>query len=105
MILNVRERLALLNILPQQGDITTIRIHHELTMVIALREGEEEKSGLVKKDFGNGQMTIEVTNNFESEFEFTNKQMQIVMETLQEMNKKKTLNLSHLSLWDKFCEG
>ena len=105
MDLSVKERISLLSILPQQGDIITIRICHDLRMMLALQDSEEEKAGITKKELGGGQMTIEVRNDYETELSFSHKQIQLIIEALEGMDKNKSLTIGHLSLWDKFCNG
>lgn len=98
--LTVLERLRLLEILPNQGNILTLRILNDLKNKVAFSESDLEKYEL-KQDGNN------VTWNREKEpagIDFSIKEIEIIRTALEQLNKNERLTNDHIGLWEKFVE-
>lgn len=99
MTLTIKERLLLGSILPEKGDITTLRLVRQLREAVSFSEEEharlkiKNENGMVQWDPGAPQ---------ESEVPIGPKAHAIVSDTLTEMSKAKALTDDFVSLWDKF---
>jgi acetamidase/formamidase len=127
MKLSVYERLILLNILPIEGDIITIRIMRQLRETLSFTE--EEYRDLQFKNIhicpecetkaeGPGeclkcQSRLVFTGEIKwaeeadrpKEFTFGDVSSRIISERLQELSQQKKLKESHINLYEKFVEG
>jgi hypothetical protein len=101
MILTVYERLLLLNILPKEGDITTIRIIRRLKDELSF--SEEEHAALQFKN-ENGNMMWREDAEKDKEVEIGEKATDIIVDSLKVLNKAKKLKESHLDLYDRFVK-
>lgn len=99
MLLTVMDRLVVLNVLPQEGDIITVRTLHELHQKLGFSQEEQEACGL--KDNG-GSVTFDDTAVEEKEIEIGSKELVLIVEALQSLDAQKKLTASHLATWDKF---
>jgi hypothetical protein len=99
MLLGVLDRLALLNTLPEKGDLTTIKIVRELREQLSFSEEEHAKLGFtieddrIKWNGGAGE---------EREFVIGPKAHTIITDALQELDRTKQLTSDHLGIWQKF---
>ena len=99
--LDVRERLVLLSVLPQEGNFITLKV------VRTLREGlsfsEEE---LKQYKFVQGEGTVTWDNSVEQskEIEIGEKAMDIIKEALKKLNEDKKLRDEHFTIYQKFVE-
>jgi len=101
--LSVMNRLSLLGLLPEKGDLTTIKIIREIREEISFTD--KEHSVLQFKPTGGGKV---VWNEIpEKEFEFIGIR-EIILEgiktQLRDMEQKKELTLDHLSLYEILIE-
>ena len=101
MKLNLKERLVLLQTLPQQGNILTLKIIRDMQSKIALTADEFEECGIVN-DEATGQ--VKWKSDKEIEVEFGLKETEIVAEALTALNQSKQLTMDHLALCDKFLK-
>ncbi len=101
MKLTVSNRLALLSILPAEGDITTIRIIGDLRKQLSFSEEEHAALG-VRVDEGN----IHWNPDAETEMEFNmgKKAKEIIAKALEGLNASNSLREAHLELWEMFME-
>ncbi|GAG42481.1 unnamed protein product [marine sediment metagenome] len=100
MELNILERLMLASILPEQGDIVTLKIVQDLKLALAFNEKEVADCEIDNKD-------KRVTWNPEKseyvkEIPIGPKAMSIIIEELETRDKDKTLVADFISLYDKF---
>ena len=98
MQLDLVERLTLLGTLPEKKDIVTIKILRKLRESLAPTEQEIEEFGLHGTDW---QI---VAGQGSAEIEMSETQRRIIVDALQETNRKEQITLQHISLWEKFCE-
>lgn len=101
MLLRVVERLALLGVLPQEGDFTTLKILHDLQQRLSFTEAEHKEFGIeILND--TQQIRWREADDREVEIDIGAKATLIITARLEEMNVAKTLTPNHLSLYDKF---
>lgn len=98
--LNVYERMALLNILPREGNILTLRVIRELREKLGLDDGEI-KDMVVKLDSG-GEKFDEKKASEAREINFKDTEQSIIKTALIGLNETKKLNLQLVSLYEAF---
>ena len=101
MELGVFDRLILLNVLPKEGDFTTIKIVRKLREDLSFSE-EEHKALEFKFDEGNVQWKQNADTP--KEIEIGEKAQDVIVETLKKLSNDKKLTEQHLSLYDKFVK-
>ena len=101
MQLTVLERILLLNILPVQGDITTVRLVREAREDLSFSDAENKTLKFAKKD---NQMRWETEQAPVKEVSFNDTMTGILAAGLKELDKKKELGQQHISLYEKFIE-
>ena len=107
MELTVTERVLLLNVLPTTGSLVTMRIRQTLLTDLGFSESEIKENNIVEHktdDGAEGNTTWENTG-YVKEIELGANAHVLVVETLNAMDKAKTLTEHHLSLCDKFAIG
>ena len=119
--LNVAERLALLDILPREGDLTTIKLVRQLRENLSFTEREhavlqfraQDKHVQWLQNYGEGVpvpegMTREEAMDALAEladgvsFDIGIKAVQVARETLEKLNEEGKLTEQHLGLCEKF---
>ena len=100
MEMGVMDRLILLNTLPKQGDIVTVRVVRELREKLELAADEIAALGLKPGDPINSK-TLEAAEK--KELEFGKVEQGIIKNALGNLDKEKKLTEEHISLWDMFC--
>lgn len=106
MNLNVTERLMLLNILPSEGDLTTLRIVRKTREALSFSEEEHASLKFRREPTGDGRTTVkwEPDQDVKKDVEIGPKAQAIVKEALRLLSAKKKLREEHLFLWDLFFE-
>ena len=102
MLLSVFERLILLNILPKEGDITTLKIIRKLKDDLSF--SEEEHTALQFKN-EDGQIMWKEDADIQKEIEIGEKASDIIAEALKSLNKAKKLTEAHISIYERFTGG
>ena len=100
MKLDVRERLTLLDILPREGDFTTIKIVRELREQLSFSAEEHESYAF--KHTEDGQLTWAVDAEQDRDFIFPTMARRIIEDALQKADKGKKLTVDHVSTYEKF---
>ena len=102
MLLSVQDRLVLLSILPNEGDLTTIKIVRTLREELSFTEDEHKE--LEFKDNPDNPGFIIWNNEAEQNKEFDLKPVAIslIFEKLKELSKQKKLKDEHIALCEKF---
>ena len=100
MELDVKERLALLDILPREGDFLTIRIVRELREQMSFSSEEHEAFGFTYNDAG--QVTWSGDAEQTKEISLSVKARRVVEDALQKADKEKKLTADHVSVYEKF---
>jgi len=108
--LTVLERLLVLNLLPAENNITTLRVIRKLKDKIGFTEEESKALNFKILDGPAGKGSTTTWNQTavgEVEFEIGEKSEDLIKDALKELNDAKPkgkLTEQHLSLWDKFVE-
>lgn len=102
MKLAVVERLALLGILPQEGDFLTLKVVHDLRQALSFTEEEHVEFGL-EIDQGAQQIRWKQSAARDVEIPVGPKAISIITLKLEELNKAEKLTPNHMSLYEKFC--
>ena len=106
-LLNAPERLNLLAILPQQGNLSTLRIVRDLREKLSLTEEEHKEFGIVTTQH-EGSVTFNWKNGDAAltprEFQFQPKALSIIIEVLRHLDAQKQLRTEHISLFEAFVE-
>ena len=102
MELSVYNRLILLNILPKEGDFTTLKIVRKLREDLSFSE-QEHATLQFKQDGGNVQWKQE--GDVAVEIPIGEKATDIIVEVLKKLDKEKKLTESHVDLYEKFVES
>ncbi len=97
MKLSIKERVLLLNVLPSEGDLTTIKIVRELREGLSFSEEELEAGNIQTSDEGN----ISWGDNFEKDVEIVGEALKISQDALTRLDEEKKLNVGHISLYEK----
>jgi hypothetical protein len=101
MQFTVLERMLLLNILPDQGDVTTLRINRKLKEALSF---SEEEHAMLKFEFSPEIVKWEEARQDEcvKEVEVGHKAMEIVAKRFRELSDQRKLHEEHLPLYDRF---
>lgn len=98
--LDVLERVALIRILPKEGNFISIKMTTDFSDLLNFDSKDLEKFGI--KLFPNGTMNFDTSKNAEKEFIVDTPLKKIVVETLKELDDKSKLSPDLLSLYEKF---
>lgn len=102
MKLNVAERISLLQILPSEGDFTTLRVLRELQGKLGFSEADWKKFKLervedrVQWDIKEGAKDVEI--------EMGEKALEIIKDALVKLDKSKKLTSQLISVYEKFVQ-
>ena len=99
MELGVFDRLILLNILPKEGDFTTLKIVRTMREDLSFTE-EEHKALEFKQDEGNIQWKQDADKP--KHINFGEKATDLIVATLKKLNTDKKLTEQHFNLYEKF---
>lgn len=101
MKLKVLDRLILLNVLPDKGDITSLRILTDLKSKLSFTEDE-----LKALDFKteNGGTLWKSEADQDTDIEIGPKANRIIVDSFERLNKEKTLRVEFVSTYEKFIK-
>lgn len=104
MNLNVFDRLILLNVLPHEGDVTTLKIVRKLREDLSFTE-EEHKVLQFKQDGGN--IRWQLDGDIPKEISIGEKAHDVISGVFKALNESKPPKLKeeHLSLYERFVEN
>ena len=98
MKLDVGERIRLLGILPEKGNLLTLKIVRELRDDLSFSEKEHKDFKIVAKE---DRITWDDKAK-EKEVRFGEQANKIIVDKLKDMDEKEELTLPDLNLWEKF---
>jgi len=101
MDLTVLERLVLSNVLPKEGNFTTLKLVRELREALSFDELEHKKLGFIQDG---DQVRWNESAKLVKSFEIGEKMMDLISETLTKLDKEEKLRDEHFSLYEKFVE-
>lgn len=102
MILRIAERLRLRMILPEQGDILTMRLVQDLDRRLVPDAAEQEALGFAE-DKERRKITWE--KDSETDIDFRDAELAVIRDALNARNKSKELTLEDVRLWGLFHDG
>lgn len=101
--LNFGERLILMGILPKEGNFVTLKILRELTAKLGVSQ-EEYKEFEIVEDKKINQVYWGQKGSEEKEMEFGEKECDLIVESLEKLDKEKKLEQRHFTLYEKFVK-
>ena len=101
MELGIHERIILLNILPVEGDIVTVRIIKKLRTELGFTE-KEIKTHKIRS--AENQVMWEETG-YKANIEIGEKATEITREAFKRMDNEKKIREDMIDLYDRFMEG
>lgn len=101
MDLTIMERLTLLSVLPEQGNLATLRIVRKLREDLSFTESEIVEYGVEFGDNGRVEWGEEYAT-VEKTIPMGAAARKAAVDTLLALNEKEEMGLQHLSLCDKF---
>lgn len=100
MELNILERLMLGSVLPQQGNIVSLKIVQDLKLAVAFTEEEITEHNINNED---GRVTWKPeSSEYSREIPIGPKAMSLIVGELEKRNEEKTLTADFISLYEKF---
>jgi hypothetical protein len=97
MKLSIADRLTVLQILPNEGDLTTIKIVRDLVDHLGFTEQEFKECNITIQD-----NQAHWDKEIEIEFEFGPKALSMVVTALEKLNKENKLTVNYLPVYEKF---
>ena len=101
MELGTFDRLILLNILPKEGDFTTLKIIRKMREDLSFSE-EEHKALEFKQEEGSLNIQWKKEADIERDINFGEKATDVIVDVLKKLNSDKKLTDQHFNLYDKF---
>jgi hypothetical protein len=108
MLLTIAERLNLLTVLPEKGDLSTLKIVREIREALSFTEQEHKQYKIVAEDQGGGLISWQwdaAFNDVQVEIKFGPKMAGLALRQLEQLDKEERLEERHLSLCEKFGYG
>lgn len=104
MKLNLSERSAALNLLPERGNVVTLRTVDQARHQLALSP-EEFSTWDVKEDKANNRVMWNPEIDTTTEVDLSTEAIKMISDRLRELDQEATLEMSQMSLWEKFVAG
>lgn len=101
MKLSTFDRLILLNILPKEGDFTTLKIVRKLRETLSFSEAEHKALQFSQNE---GKVTWRTEGDVEKDITIGEKATDIIADVLKKLDKDKKLKNEHYSLYERFVE-
>jgi len=101
--LSVFDRLMIVNILPSESDITTLKIIRDLKSMLGFTESEHEKL-CFNVDRETGSVRWKAEHESDICVEIGTVGSMIIAEQLKFLNEKKKLTDQHIDLYEKFVK-
>ena len=100
MELSVLERLLLLNVLPKEGDIISVRIIHKLRQDLSFSEDELALLNFTKT--GDGGLTWNTDTPVVRTVQIGPKAQTLIADALVVFNNQKKLTIDYIDIYDRF---
>jgi len=101
MLLNIKERLLLLNILPQENNFVTLKIVRKIQEELSFSEQELKEADIQTNE---GKVFWNQSKNVEKEITIGEKATDIIIEALKKLDKENKLTMDFLELYEKFIK-
>lgn len=108
MKLNIADRIAVLGLLPDEGNVVTLRIVRELQNELSFTEEEHKSFKMKNKTLPDGRVNITWDSDFtleEKDIPIGEAAKGIIVEQLKKLDRENRLHVSMLPLYEKFIEG
>jgi hypothetical protein len=101
--------MALLGVLPTEGNFLDMKVLHDLRMHLALTEEENKLLNIRQSTMPDGrtfiEWDVEAATKADKEIPIGEIGQSIIVKTLKELNEKEHLNAETFLLYDKFVES
>ena len=104
MELGVQDRLILLNVLPKEGDFTTLKILRDLQSNLSFTEEELKVLNFENSEQGTRWSTEGAKLLENVDISIGNKANAMIVDALQKLSADKKLTIAHLQTFEKFVE-
>jgi len=103
--LTVAERFAIMGILPEKGNIVTIKLLREFKEAVAFNEQEVNAIELNLSDEGKATWIVAKEKKIgKKKIELSDILAESIRSNLKMLDSKKQLTEAHVPIWDMFCE-
>lgn len=102
MKLGVLDRLLILNILPKEGNIITLRLIRDIIQKVGL--SDKELKDLKMKQIDNGRVTWDNSKEIIKDINLGESAIGIISDEFKRLNKDKKLTMEHMNVYDKFVK-
>ncbi len=99
--LGVFDRILLLNILPEQVDMSMFGIYHDFLKELSFSEEEHNKFQIIHSEDGE----VKWKNDKPREFNIGNKMLSVIKGRLEACQEKELLSEGHMDLFNKFVKN
>lgn len=99
MLLEVSERLTLLNLLPKEGNFITLKLMRELREAISFKDEEVDR---FKIKASGDRVTWDDSVAVDKEIAIGDTMKTVIVGVLKKLDETKQLTNAHLSLYEKF---
>lgn len=99
MLLDVQERFALLNMLPERGNALTLIALRDLQSELSFNEDEQKKFGFVTKE---NRITWDVAKTEAKEIHIGPQMDELIRSAFTALDKQEALTLQMLPLYERF---
>jgi len=99
--LNVHERFICMNLLPKEGNFSTLRIQREAIQKLGLSNSEFKKFSIKQE---NDKVSWNEEGNKETELDIPSKAIDLIKESLKKLDETKKLEQNHFSIYEKLFE-
>jgi len=103
MKLGILDRIALLSVLPTEGNFVTMAIVKDLHEKVMIHKKEREAIGFTLTESGRGHWNTEKAK--EVEYEFDEAEHEVVRKALEKMDQREQLGQDHLGIYKLFMKG
>jgi len=98
--LEIAERINLLNILPVEGNIVTLRVVNELRLDLGFSETELAEAKIMQTE--DGRITWDASAVLVKDVKIGDTAREIITEALKKLDGEKKLTPQLVPIWDKF---
>lgn len=108
MKFNIPERISILNILPEEGDVVLLRVLRELQTKVGFTAKEIKDWKIRQEADEKGRPYVLWDNEYVgvmTEIPLNDVERGIITDKLKLLNTRKMLNISMLGLYEKFVDG
>ncbi len=102
MKLSIADRLLLLEMLPAQGNILTLRVVRDARKLLEFRQDELERFEIMQ---AGPSIRWNQEKAEEADIPLSDAALGIARETIKTLDAEKKLTATHIPLWEKLMEG